>query len=525
MKKFSFKFKILALCLFLSFVSILISLISYRGLRLINTASAVVTENVIPRIELANTMALTYRRIRIEVRTLGLKGLSLNQREEAVAETVKAISRYKELSKKMMKLEMSEEEARRIAELNSRWEKFEKIGIEAIALASKNDDVATQRLTTIFLVDCPDAALAYREEMNSLLNYYSNKLKVSNDNSKRITNEIEVSILLISFLGVGLGLIVGIFFSSKMSKAIANISISLKNSSMKFNNGAKSIAKSASELANSSVYQLSSLQQTSVAVEEISAMIDLTSTNSESSSMTASRSLVSAEKGKMIVGKMLESMDLINQSNDEIVDKIGRNNKQMSDIVTLINEINEKTKVINDIVFQTKLLSFNASVEAARAGESGKGFAVVAEEVGKLAQMSGAAANEIGVMLENSTKKVESIAKSTEEEMLTLIDKAKRTVGIGTATSKECQQILEEIVTSISHVTSSASEISSASQEQSKGLFEVKDAVKNLDEATIKNSNDAKSSLALSESLEGQSEELNVLILELSEIMHGNIVA
>ncbi len=51
-------------------------------------------------------------------------------------------------------------------------------------------------------------------------------------------------------------------------------------------------------------------------------------------------------------------------------------------------DIGDKTKVINDIVFQTKRLSFNASVEAARAGEHGKGFAVVAEEVGNLAQMS-----------------------------------------------------------------------------------------------------------------------------------------
>ena len=59
-------------------------------------------------------------------------------------------------------------------------------------------------------------------------------------------------------------------------------------------------------------------------------------------------------------------------------------NKEIQEIVKVIAEIGNKTKVINDIVFQTKLLSFNASVEAARAGENGKGFAVVAEEVGKL---------------------------------------------------------------------------------------------------------------------------------------------
>jgi methyl-accepting chemotaxis protein len=79
------------------------------------------------------------------------------------------------------------------------------------------------------------------------------------------------------------------------------------------------------------------------------------------------------------------------------MNQINYSNEQMSEIVKVIQEIETKTKVINDIVFQTKLLSFNASVEAARAGEQGKGFAVVAEEVGNLAQMSGNAAKEISI--------------------------------------------------------------------------------------------------------------------------------
>ena len=74
--------------------------------------------------------------------------------------------------------------------------------------------------------------------------------------------------------------------------------------------------------------------------------------------------------------------------------------------MVLISEIGNKTKVINDIVFQTKLLSFNASVEAARAGEHGKGFSVVAEEVGNLAHMSGNSAKEITQLLESSINRV-----------------------------------------------------------------------------------------------------------------------
>lgn len=92
----------------------------------------------------------------------------------------------------------------------------------------------------------------------------------------------------------------------------------------------------------------------------------------------------------------------IDSSNKELVKEIERNNTELTKITNMISEINEKTQVINDIVFQTKLLSFNASVEVVRAGEHGKGFAVVAEEVGNLASMSGKASLDISEMLETS---------------------------------------------------------------------------------------------------------------------------
>ncbi|EQC46509.1 methyl-accepting chemotaxis protein signaling domain protein [Bacteriovorax sp. Seq25_V] len=470
-------------------------------------------------------MALNYRRIRIELRTLGLKGLTLDQKAAAINESIKAIAKYKEQSSKLDQVEMSVEERKQVSALAKKWNNFENIGKEAIALAQKNDETSITRLMNIFLKDCPEAASAYREVMDKLLNYYSNKLQETKKKSTDMINNIELLILLVSMIGIILGFFIAVYFSNRMAKSIEEISKSLRESSLKFNDGAKLIAKSADDLSSSSVSQLSSLQQTSVAIEEISAMVQLTSTNSESSMSIASSSLANVENGKKIVGKMIESMDMINKHNDEIIEKITSNNKQMSDIVDLIEEINEKTKVINDIVFQTKLLSFNASVEAARAGEAGKGFAVVAEEVGKLAQISGTAATEIETMLDNSTKKVEMIAKSTEEEMLSLIGRAKETVDMGSSTSLECQRILEDIFSSISRVTESATEISTATQEQAKGLFEVKDAVKTLDESTERNTNVAKSSLTLSKNLESQSQELNHLILELSELMYGDKAA
>ena len=77
--------------------------------------------------------------------------------------------------------------------------------------------------------------------------------------------------------------------------------------------------------------------------------------------------------------------------------------------------------MINDIVFQTKLLSFNASVEAERAGEHGKGFAVVAQEVGNLATMSGESAEEITKILDESVKMVQKLVSSNQVEIEKLV--------------------------------------------------------------------------------------------------------
>ncbi|MBF0206507.1 MAG: hypothetical protein HQK53_06425 [Oligoflexia bacterium] len=81
----------------------------------------------------------------------------------------------------------------------------------------------------------------------------------------------------------------------------------------------------------------------------------------------------------------------------------------LEEIMGVIRDINKKTKIINEIVFETKLLSFNASIEAARAGQYGKGFAIVAQEIGNLALMSGKAALGISSLLESSTSQVREL--------------------------------------------------------------------------------------------------------------------
>ena len=84
------------------------------------------------------------------------------------------------------------------------------------------------------------------------------------------------------------------------------------------------------------------------------------------------------------------------------------------------HEISSVIKVIDNIAFQTNILSLNASVEAASAGSMGRGFAVVAEEVRNLAMQVAKAVNETTILIENSLAKVEKGTKIVDETAETL---------------------------------------------------------------------------------------------------------
>src|SRR5690606_36951178 len=112
-----------------------------------------------------------------------------------------------------------------------------------------------------------------------------------------------------------------------------------------------------------------------------------------------------ANEVKQVSETANESMTKLEMSIKEIL----HSNEKIEQLVKVIGNIGEKTKVMDEIVFQTKLLSFNASVEAERAGEHGRGFAVVAQEVGNLAQMSGKSAQEIAEIVKSSIQEAEAI--------------------------------------------------------------------------------------------------------------------
>jgi methyl-accepting chemotaxis protein len=330
--------------------------------------------------------------------------------------------------------------------------------------------------------------------------------------------------ILAGVLALFVGGVLCFFIVRAFSKAVAQIIASLTKSSIQVASSSRQIASASQELSQSTSEQAASLEETAASIEEMSSMIGKNTENAKKAAETSARSRETSGEGKQAVEQMIQSMERINQSNAQIMTQINESNQKMADVVNVIQEIGGKTKVINDIVFQTKLLSFNASVEAARAGEHGKGFAVVAEEVGNLAQMSGNAAKEITGLLEDSIKKVEGLVAETRSKVEMLAQQGKQEVNEGVEVAKRCGDVLGNIVNDASSVATMASEISSASQEQSQGISEINKAMSQLDQVTQQNSAAGEQAARAAEDLSLEAEVLKSAVDQLVSAIEGHPV-
>ena len=171
----------------------------------------------------------------------------------------------------------------------------------------------------------------------------------------------------------------------------------------------------------------------------------------------------------------------------------------MEDLKQSSHEISKIMKVIDEIAFQTNILSLNAAVEAARAGDAGKGFAVVAEEVRNLAQRSAQAAKDTASIIEKNI-----VLSSTSVDV-----------------AKEVNESLTQIDTEARKVAELLEEISTATEEQSRGISEINKAIQQMETVMQSNSATADESAAASAELSSQAENVNDIVHSLIRLVEG----
>jgi methyl-accepting chemotaxis protein len=310
--------------------------------------------------------------------------------------------------------------------------------------------------------------------------------------------------------------------SGESISLIKSVGVSVEKESTGVSESSSSISSIATQLSDATTSQASSLQETVSSINEIDSMIQKSSGAIINSTKLSEESKGSAVIGKESVIKMIEAIDGISQNNDEITREVKANNEELLEISNLITEIGEKTKVINDIVFQTKLLSFNASVESARAGEHGKGFAVVAEEIGNLASMSGDAALEISGILDKSIENVKNIVDNTTARMKRISESGKTKVDQGIVVAKECEVTLDQILQNSGKLDSIIYEIKNASEEQAIGIKEINEAMQQLDLITNQNAQVAMDASKTAGELDNKAKNLSKAISQLMNTVNGN---
>lgn len=223
-----------------------------------------------------------------------------------------------------------------------------------------------------------------------------------------------------------------------------------------------------------------SIERSSTASHEISSTVHTTAESAVKLEQLAdslySSIQKSAESRKQTSLQMAEVESAVKDVQSQV--KLGLD--EIASITETLAQIQEKAKIINDIVFQTKLLSFNASVEAARAGEYGKGFAVVAEEMASLAAISGSAAKEIESILVSGVSQTREKIENVTSSLNHVTSSAVHSLEKANKTRSAVSAFFKEIEDSIELTREQAKQISTATKEQSQGVSEIDSALQGL---------------------------------------------
>ncbi|BEN31028.1 TPA: methyl-accepting chemotaxis protein [Serratia marcescens] len=225
--------------------------------------------------------------------------------------------------------------------------------------------------------------------------------------------------------------------------------------------GLQEIAEGNNDLSSRTEQQAASLEETAASMEQLTATVKQNADNARQASQLARDASATAAKGGELAGDVVTTMH---------------------DIANSSQKIGAITSVIDGIAFQTNILALNAAVEAARAGEQGRGFAVVAGEVRNLASRSAQAAKEIKVLIDESVSRVKHGSVLVENSGATM----------------------QDIVRSVTRVTDIMGEIASASDEQSRGIEQVTQAVTQMDQVTQQNAALVEESASAATALEEQ---------------------
>lgn len=284
--------------------------------------------------------------------------------------------------------------------------------------------------------------------------------------------------VVISFSGLVILLLTVYLASSYISNNISKLSNNLSTSNTQVSDAIHQLSTAGQSLSQSATSSASSLEEAVASLEEITSMVKSNSDYAKEAAEISTKAAESAITGEHEMRELIEQMKVISLSS---------------------KKIEEIINVIDDISFQTNLLSLNAAVEAARAGEQGKGFSVVAEAVRALAQRSSLAAKDISTLIKDS---VEKIDRGTKKADLT-------------------GEVLKTIVESIKKISELNNAISSGSQEQTSGIQQISQAMNQIDQSVQSNASSSEEIANTAEEINNQVSKMAKVVVDINDEIYG----
>jgi signal transduction histidine kinase len=275
-----------------------------------------------------------------------------------------------------------------------------------------------------------------------------------------------------------LSAMIGIFVSKGIARPVARTVRELNEGSRQITAAAARLSQSSQSLADGASDQAAASEETSASLRNLSTMTERNAGNAQKAHDLARQAREAADIGAQDVQRMNAAMGAMKASSGDIAKII---------------------RTIDEIAFQTNILSLNAAVEAARAGEAGMGFAVVAEEVRSLAQRSAQAARE-------TTAKIQAAIAKTAE---------------GVEVGEKVSQALTAIVDKARQVNDLVAEVAKASREQTERISQINTAVGQMDRVTQQNAASAEEDAAVAQKLTAQTLAMKEAIAELLNLVHG----